>query len=595
MFKFKLSYVALAAALSSSFVYADPNSYTHLSGAKVIDIEKPNAAGVSHNMYREFNVDSNGVVLNNSASDLTHATLGNIAKNNNLTNGSASVILNEVTSNRASSLNGFIEVAGQRADVVIANPNGISCSGCSFINTNKAVLTTGKVTLSDTGAIASYNVTGGKLSIEKNGMNASNSYAVLLADAIAINGAVNAKNAIVGAGNFTFDNGSGAMTPAGKSATALQTLFPEYSIDISNLGGIKANSITMVGNNLGFGVRNKGAIVANSGLSLTSLGSLTNEGSIASNGIITQIVSVGNLKNTGNISTTNTTVINSLSSLTNNGTISTTRQLLAKASRNIRNTGTLSGGAALNVTADGNLKTTYGSNLLSDNQLVVTAGGNIENGGSTRATNTTVTFGGDALKVTGNIYGYDTLLIQAKKNDSLTSGEIINSGYIAGDNATVQTKGTLTLQKNSQLHGSSTLVTKSYQLKNEGYIGGHNINIENDVTNNYGTIVGRDNVLIKTYNDLYNEGEILSSTNMTLDTQNHGNITNRSHIGAGGTLTMSAKKVINGGYRCGFLGLATCGKGTISTTNLFLNSSHKYANEMGGTQQFKIATINTIN
>lgn len=69
------------------------------------------------------------------------------------------------------------------------------------------------MTLSDTGAIASYNVTGGKLSIEKNGMNASNSYAVLLADAIAINGAVNAKNAIVGAGNFTFDNGSGAMIP----------------------------------------------------------------------------------------------------------------------------------------------------------------------------------------------------------------------------------------------------------------------------------------------------------------------------------------------------------------------------------------------
>jgi acetyl-CoA carboxylase beta subunit len=53
-------------------------------------------------------------------------------------------------------------------------------------------------------------------------MNASNSYAVLLADAIAINGTVNATNAIVAAGNFTFDNGSGAMTSAGKAATALQ-------------------------------------------------------------------------------------------------------------------------------------------------------------------------------------------------------------------------------------------------------------------------------------------------------------------------------------------------------------------------------------
>lgn len=595
MFKFKLSYVALAAALSSSFVYADPTTYTHLSGAKVIDIEKPNAAGVSHNMYREFNVDSNGVVLNNSASDLTHASLGNMAKNNNLTNGSASVILNEVTSNRASALNGFIEVAGQRADVVIANPNGISCSGCSFINTNKAVLTTGKVTFSDTGAIASYDVTGGKLSIDKNGMEATNSYAVLLADAIAINGAVNAKNAIVAAGNFTFDNGSGAVTSAGKAATARQYAYPEYSIDISNLGGIKANSITMVGNNLGFGVRNKGAIVANTSLSLTSYGSLTNEGSITSKGVITQIVSAGNFKNTGTISTTNTTLINSLGSLTNNGTVSTTRQLLASASGNIENTGTLSGGDALNVTTNGNLKTTNGSSLVTDKQLVVTAAGNIENGGTSIGTNTIMTFGGDVFNVTGNIYGYDNLLIQAKKNDSLTSGNIINSGYIFGDNTTVQTNGTLALQKNSELKGSSTLVTKSYQLKNEGYIGGHNINIENDVTSNYGAIVGRDNVSIKTYNDLYNEGEILSTTNMTLDTRNHGNITNRNHIGAGGTLTMSVNKVVNGGYRCGFLGWATCGKGTISTTNLVLNSSHKYASEMGGTQQFKSATINTIN
>ncbi|PLN42324.1 filamentous hemagglutinin, partial [Klebsiella pneumoniae] len=53
MFKFKASYVALAAVLTSSVVYADPTSYTHSSGATVIDIEKPNAAGVSHNLYRD--------------------------------------------------------------------------------------------------------------------------------------------------------------------------------------------------------------------------------------------------------------------------------------------------------------------------------------------------------------------------------------------------------------------------------------------------------------------------------------------------------------------------------------------------------------
>jgi hypothetical protein len=50
------------------------------------------------------------------------------------------------------------------------------------------------------------------------------------------------------------------MTSAGKTPSVMQMLFPEYSIDISNLGGIKANSISMMGNDYGLGVRNKGAL-----------------------------------------------------------------------------------------------------------------------------------------------------------------------------------------------------------------------------------------------------------------------------------------------------------------------------------------------
>lgn len=304
MFKFKVSYVALAAALSSSVVYADPSSYTHKSGANVIDIEAPNAAGVSHNLYREFNVGPNGTILNNSASDVNHDTHGNIAKNNNLTNGSASVILNEVTSNKMSNLQGFIEVNGQKADVVIANPNGISCSGCSFINTNKAVLTTGQVNLSDTGAIDSYTVTQGKITIGDKGMNASSNYAILLADAIAINGTLNAASTALSAGNFTYNNATGEIANHGKTATVMQMLIPEYSIDISNLGGIKANSISMVGNTLGLGVRNKGVISANSMLMMTSYGSLINEGAINADGLVANMVSAGDMKNKGTINST---------------------------------------------------------------------------------------------------------------------------------------------------------------------------------------------------------------------------------------------------------------------------------------------------
>lgn len=53
------------------------------------------------------------------------------------------------------------------------------------------------------------------------------------------------------------DNSSGAITSAGKQATLIEmTINPQYSIDVSSLGGITANSISMVGNNIGFGVRN---------------------------------------------------------------------------------------------------------------------------------------------------------------------------------------------------------------------------------------------------------------------------------------------------------------------------------------------------
>lgn len=596
MFKFKLSYVMLAVALSSSFVYADPTSYTHSSGTKVIDIEKPNAAGVSHNMYRDFSVDSKGLILNNSANDLKHDSLGNIAKNNNLTDGSASVILNEVISNKSSALNGFIEVAGQKADVIIANPNGISCSGCSFINTNKAILTTGKVNLSDSGEISSYTVTGGKLTIEQNGMDATNSYAVLLADAIAINGTINAKNAIVGAGNFTFDNSTGAMTSAGKSATVMQTLFPEYSVDVSNLGGIKANSISMVGNNLGFGVRNKGTIVANTTLAMTSNGSLTNEGSIASNGYVTQLVSAGELKNTGTIATKNLAIINSYGKLNNSGTISSTSQMSVAAAGNLSNSGTIHATNLLSVATNGNLDTIYNSWLGSDNQVSVTALGNIDNGGSIRAKNTTVTFGGDTLKVTGDIMGSATTLVQASENGSATSGEITNSGTISGGNVTVKTNGSLITNYASVLKATESLTTQSYWLNNNGGIQGYGatMNINNTVTSNSGHIKG-DTLSLNTHLDMVNTGTLETKGDLTINTQNNGKLTNEGTIKAGNTLTLSAKQVVNAkSYKCGFLNLTTCtNNGTLTANKLILNSSHQYASNMGGTQNFKATEINT--
>lgn len=596
MFKFNLTYVALAAALSSSFVYADPNTWTHSSGTTVVDIEKPNAAGVSHNMYRDFNVGSNGMILNNSGDDLTHDKFGNIARNNNLTNGSASVILNEVTSNKSSSLNGFIEVAGQKADVIIANPNGISCSGCSFINTNSAVLTTGQVKLNDNGGIGSYTVSKGKITIGKNGMDVTNNYALLLAETIAINGTLSAANATLGAGSFTFDNTTQKMTSAGKTPSVMQMLFPEYSIDISNLGGIKANSISMMGNDYGLGVRNKGSIVSNSMLSMTSSGALVNEGSITSNGLLTQMTSAGSFKNTGSIATTNTTIINSLQSLTNNGAITGTRQLMVNSAGNLENNGTIRSNTVLSVTTNGNLKTSYGSYLLSDDQLLLGALGNIENGGSARAKNTTVSFSGDSFNVTGNIYGTETLAIQSIKDREISSGAISNSGTIKGGNIAIQTKGSMVFNRDSQLLVTDKLTAESNSFNNKGgTIRGDKavMNFTHSGMQNSGEIIGG-TVSINTKSDFLNEWLIQSFGDMTIDTNKKGNIINRELIHADGTMTLNAKQIVNGGYKCGFLGMMTCEKGTLSGNKLIVNASHNYASEIGGNQYFKSTEINTL-
>ncbi|HBT4411746.1 TPA: filamentous hemagglutinin N-terminal domain-containing protein, partial [Klebsiella pneumoniae] len=595
-FKFKASYVALAAVLTSSVVYAAPTSYTHSSGATVIDIEKPNAAGVSHNLYRDFNVGTNGTILNNSGDDVSHSTFGNIARNNNLTAGSASVILNEVTSKNASSLKGFIEVNGQKADVVIANPNGITCSGCSFVNTNKAILTTGKVNMTDDGAIGSYTVTGGTLTIGENGMNAANGYAVLLADAIKINGKVQANNALVSAGNFTMDNSSGSVTSAGKKATLIQmTVNPQYSIDVSSLGGIEANSISMVGNNIGFGVRNKGSIISNGTLMLTSNGNLLNKGSITGKGLLSQVSTVTGITNDGSIAGAYYLMLSSGDYIVNTGSLSG-GQLIATANGNITNgdSGTMTGTSGLSLTSGGKIRNEEKASLLSNNQIAATAIGDFLNEGKISAKHTSLTFVGDSFKNTGNINSTGQTTIQSLTQDgSANTGEIYNLGNITGENINLQTNGTLAQSSSGRIEATNAITAHSYWLNQNGYMNAADITTDHGVVNNYGNITAK-NISITTYSDITNEGQISSTGDLTLNTKNKGAIYNYSTLSAGGNMTLTATKVVNGGKSCGILGLAKCGVGTLTADKLVLNSSQKYVSDMGGKQYFKSTEVNTV-
>lgn len=115
------------------------------NGVPIVNIAAPGTAGISHNTYSQFNVGSSGLILNNSAQPVNTQLGGYVPGNANIAGGSARLILNEITSANPSQLNGYMEVAGQKADVIVANPYGISCRGCGFINTAKATLSTGKL------------------------------------------------------------------------------------------------------------------------------------------------------------------------------------------------------------------------------------------------------------------------------------------------------------------------------------------------------------------------------------------------------------------------------------------------------------------
>ncbi len=141
------------------------------NGVPVVNIQTPSAAGVSRNTYSQFDVKPNGAILNNSRTDASTQLGGWVQANPWLATGSARVILNEINSSNPSYLNGWVEVAGSRAQVVIANPAGISCNGCGFINASKTTLATG-TPIVKSGSLESYHIPAGELRIEGLGLDA---------------------------------------------------------------------------------------------------------------------------------------------------------------------------------------------------------------------------------------------------------------------------------------------------------------------------------------------------------------------------------------------------------------------------------------
>ncbi|WP_404486243.1 hemagglutinin repeat-containing protein [Pseudomonas sp. HT11] len=233
------------------------------NGVPVVNIAAPNGSGLSHNQFKDYNVGPNGVILNNATGAVQNTQLGGyIVGNPNLKGGAANVILNEVNGGSPSQLRGYTEVAGQSAKVIVANPYGITCSGCGFINTPNVTLTTGKPVMDNVGRLDHYQVDGGAVTIDGEGLNASNvDRFEIITRSAKINAQINARELAVIAGRNDVDAQSLKTTARADDGSAK----PELAIDSSALGGMYAGAIKLVGTEAGVGVKLDGTLAASGG------------------------------------------------------------------------------------------------------------------------------------------------------------------------------------------------------------------------------------------------------------------------------------------------------------------------------------------
>ncbi|EMH4138569.1 DUF637 domain-containing protein [Serratia nevei] len=249
----------------------------------VVNIATPNGAGISHNTYKDFNVGPQGAVLNNA----THGgktqlgvEISSAQGNTYLKGKPAELIINEVIGGSRSELQGKLEVFGNKANVMIANPNGITCDGCGFINAPGVTLTTGKPQFDKQGALEALEVKKGGVTIGGKGLDGSGAdYVDIISRATELNGKINAQNLSLtqGANRISFKDGS--IKPiAGEGAK------PVLAVDTKALGGMYANKIRLVANEDGVGVNLKDLTSKQRDITLSVNGNLVLNGTTHSKG-----------------------------------------------------------------------------------------------------------------------------------------------------------------------------------------------------------------------------------------------------------------------------------------------------------------------
>lgn len=539
------------------------------NGTTQVNIQTPSKAGVSRNVFSKFDVGQDGAILNNSRKNAQTQLAGWVEGNPYLARGEARVILNEVNSSDPSRLSGYTEIAGGRAELVIANPAGITCAGCGFINASRTTLTTGQA-LMDQGKLTGFDVTGGKVRIDGDGMDSMGSdYTQIIAKTAEINAGVYAKNldVITGSNQVSYEEDTKDTVITSKNAANNSNQTTGVALDVSALGAMYAGKIRLIGTEKGMGVTNAGSIVASAGgLQLDNNGNLINSGSLIANQGKVNIVTKGfDVDNSGTIASSRETATLNSSTLNNSGVLSSRDTLRLQQTGAISNSGEISTGSfdvkAASLNNSGSLLQTGSGKLAIDSsQLINKQGGIIgqdlypsdsstppsvtpsktppttANNGSSVGTNPTSQPSETPAPLPvitrdGNI----------NANNLTNMGSIYSNGKInvATDSVANQDKSslavsTLNIADNgsvSNIESRSQLDQIDWQLANfdntEGQIitnAGINISTNSDIDNTKGKLASNGDITLNANGDINNNsGVIQSGAKLTTDSHHTDN------------------------------------------------------------------------
>ncbi|WP_080430314.1 filamentous hemagglutinin N-terminal domain-containing protein [Burkholderia ubonensis] len=471
------------------------------TGVPAINIPAANGNGISVGQYQSFDVDSRGLVLNNSTVAGTPLLGGTLGANPNLNGRPASTIINQVTSNAIATLNGPLEVFGAPATVIVAAPGGVSVNGMSLTNAPGVTLTTGTpqfltgvggtaTDFAHAGAVA-YDVRSGAITISGpagvNGPGAGIEGTVgnidLLGQSVTINAPLRADQRV------NVLTGNQIVTPMATDATGTTygmssngttntaaAIGRTVAVDANQFGSVTSGTVYIVSTAAGMGVNMQGPLSATAGNAVVNSNGDIAVGQTFANQNVT-LTGAGNTTLGGTGFANQNYTVNANGDVNAPGAVSAGQNVTMTVGGNLNATSVAANGAASLTagqsmtigtlsahdialqTTNGDL--TVGSALSAPGAISATAGRDLKINGQVQGGNTVALAGGRNATVNGAVSGVGNTSIAATTGTAQVNGNAVsNAGLsvtagqsaIVGGNASAQ--GSLTVTAAS---GDATL------------------------------------------------------------------------------------------------------------------------------------------